>query len=107
VDKLNPGKIVEVAMLTGDEEARGNNRRLARMLTAAVNVACTLRTVEIIFACEEAAAHGGKTLTARAEHPAGEEGHGNPAPRQIALGVWWPATPWDGRRCQEALHLIA
>ena len=48
MDKLNPGKVVEVAMLTGDKEVRGNNSRLARMLTASVNVACTLRTVEII-----------------------------------------------------------
>jgi hypothetical protein len=77
MDKLNPGEIVEVAMLTGDKEARGNNSRLTRMLTAAVNVACALRAVEIIFAREETAAHGGKTLTARAEHPAGEEGDGH------------------------------
>jgi hypothetical protein len=73
VRELDPWKVVQVAVLTRNQEARRNDDRLLVFVAVDVDVARALRVERIVASLKEPAAERRQALAAWAGQPAWEE----------------------------------
>ena len=101
VDEVDPGEVVEVAVLAGHDEAGGDGGgELARDAAVLVDVLHPVGPVGVGLQDELVAAQRGQAAAAGAEHPPGERGHRHPHVGLLLERVRAVRVGHDGRRTQ-------